>query len=104
MKHSLIAIALIAATAAAAVPYSASAGAIERACNSSDRKAANRSLCGCIQQVADLTLSNTDQRKAAAFFKDPQKAQDTRQSDNRSNEAFWKRYKAFGTSASRYCG
>ena len=104
MKHSLIAIALIAATAAATVPYSASAGAIERACNSSDRKAANRSLCGCIQQVADLTLSNTDQRKAAAFFKDPQKAQDTRQSDNRSNEAFWKRYKAFGTSASRYCG
>lgn len=85
-------------------PVAASAGAVERACLSSDRKAANRNLCGCIQQVADLTLSNSDQRKAAGFFKDPQKAQDIRQSDNRSNEAFWKRYKSFGATASDYCG
>ncbi|NIY77998.1 hypothetical protein HCZ23_00740 [Celeribacter sp. HF31] len=83
---------------------SASAGAIERACMSSDRAANNRALCGCIQQAADLTLSNSDQRQAAKFFKNPQKAQDIRQSDNSSHEAFWRRYKVFGETAAQYCG
>lgn len=82
----------------------ASAGAIERACMKSDRKAANRSLCGCIQQVADATLSNREQRLAASFFKDPHKAQVIRQSDNSANEVFWKKYKAFGQNAQSYCG
>ncbi|MHC0053715.1 hypothetical protein [Actibacterium sp. D379-3] len=81
-----------------------SAGAIERACLSSDRKAASRSLCGCIQQAADLTLDRRDQRMAAKFFKDPHKAQEIRQSDNRSDEAFWLRYRQFGTTAETYCG
>ncbi|PZX12603.1 hypothetical protein [Celeribacter halophilus] len=105
MKKSLMAFATIAATATATLsPMSASAGAIERACLASDRAANNRSLCGCIQQAADLTLSNKDQRQAAKFFKNPQKAQDIRQSDNASHEAFWKRYKTFGETAAQYCG
>lgn len=85
-------------------PLSAQAGAIERACMSSDRAASNRALCGCIQDVADLTLTGSDQRQAAKFFKDPQKAQDIRQSDKSSHESFWKRYKSFGEAASQYCG
>ncbi|GAA3864657.1 hypothetical protein [Celeribacter arenosi] len=85
-------------------PLPATAGAIERACLASGRSGASRPLCGCIQQVADATLSGSEQRRAAKFFKDPQKAQDTRQSDNRSHETFWKRYKAFGNSAAAYCG
>ncbi|MDJ0630863.1 MAG: hypothetical protein QNJ44_21580 [Rhodobacter sp.] len=81
----------------------ANAGMIERACMKSDRKAANRSLCGCIQDVADMTLSRSDQRLAVKFFKDPHMAQEIRQSDHASHEVFWKRYKEFGATAKNYC-
>lgn len=99
MKTLAIAAAMLAFGASVA-----SAGTIERACLGSDRKAANRALCGCIQQVADATLSGSDQRLAAKFFKDPQMAQDIRQSDNQSHEIFWKKYKSFGETAQSYCG
>lgn len=92
------------AAALAALPAMASAGPIERACNASDRPAANRSLCGCIQNVADATLQRREQRQAAKFFRDPQRAQDTRQSDNKGKERFWKRYRAFTNAATRSCG
>ncbi len=78
-------------------------GPISNACNRSDRKASNRQLCGCIQAVANTQLSSSDQSLAASFFPNPQKAQDTRQSDNPRNEAFWKRYKVFASSAERSC-
>jgi hypothetical protein len=105
MKKSLMAFAVAATTATATLsPLPANAGTIERACMASDRAANNHALCGCIQQVADMTLSGKDQRQAAKFFKDPQKAQDIRQSDNRSHEEFWLRYKAFGQAAAQYCG
>lgn len=92
-----------AAVAALMTATTAHGGLIERACIKSDRKAASRNLCGCIQQVADLTLSSSDQRLAATFFKDPHKAQVVRQSDRATHEAFWKRYKAFGQTAQAYC-
>lgn len=98
MKTMAIAAAMVALGATAA-----SAGMIERACVKSERGAAKRSLCGCIQQVADATLSGNDQRLAAQFFKDPHMAQVIRQSDNVSHEVFWKRYKAFGATAQNYC-
>ncbi|MCV2882923.1 hypothetical protein [Actibacterium sp. XHP0104] len=78
------------------------AGTIESACLKSDRKA-SRQLCGCIQEAADLTLTGRDQKVAAAFFRDPHKAQETRQSDRRSDESFWQRYKEFGTTAEVFC-
>jgi hypothetical protein len=53
--------------------------------------------------VADVKLSSLDQTMAAKFFKDPQRAQDTRQSDKRSAEAFWLRYKEFGYLAAKHC-
>lgn len=102
MKTLLI-LAFTAATLAPLAPLPVEAGAIERACNRSDRKAASRALCGCIQNVADQVLSNSDQRLAAKFFKDPQRAQDVRQSNNSSHEVFWKRYKAFGSTAEQTC-
>lgn len=102
MKKIILAMALIALSLPATVEI-AGAGTIERACLKSDRKEANRSLCGCIQRVADVTLTSRDQRQASKFFKDPNKAQEVRQSNNRSNENFWKRYKAFGESASMFC-
>lgn len=81
----------------------ASAQAIERACLSSDREAKSRLLCGCLQQAANLTLATPDQKLAASFYKDPQKAQDIRQSNNRSHERFWNRYKDYAEVATTFC-
>ncbi|MDJ0860314.1 MAG: hypothetical protein QNI90_14780 [Dinoroseobacter sp.] len=83
-------------------PWKAHAGTIEQACLQSDRSG-TRTLCGCIQDVADITLSRSDQRKAAKFFDNPQRAQDVRMSDRRSDERFWDRYQEFGNAARAYC-
>jgi hypothetical protein len=80
-----------------------SAGVIERACKKMDRKAATPSTCRCVQRVANKELSRSDRRKAAKFFKDPHLAQVARQSDNRSTEEFWLRYKSFGKKAGQVC-
>lgn len=85
------------------VQDAAARGTIERACMRSDRTA-SRDLCQCIQRVADQTLTRSDQRKGAKFFAKPHKAQEIRQSDNASNEAFWKKWKAFGNTAEAICG
>ncbi len=80
-----------------------SAGPVESACNRSSRDAANPNLCGCIQQVADMTLDGGDQRRAASFFKDPEKAHKVWMSKSNSDDLFWDRYKAFGAMAEAYC-
>lgn len=80
----------------------AGAGPIERACMASDR-GGNRSLCGCIQQAADMTLSGGDQRRAAKFFRNPEAAHSTWTSQSKSDDAFWERYKSFGQTAEAYC-
>ena len=98
MKRFLFATGLLLAGAAAA-----DAGVIDRACASSERGAGKRALCGCIQQVADVTLDRSDQRMAAKFFRDPHQAQVVRQSDRRDHSAFWQRYKKFGATAEAYC-
>src|SRR5680860_1887847 len=64
-------------------------GPLKNACLASDRKVRSPQLCGCIQAVADRSLSNGDQRRAAKFYSDPQAAQDTRQSSKASDESFW---------------
>ncbi|MGJ8625963.1 MAG: hypothetical protein ACSHXB_03290 [Sulfitobacter sp.] len=78
-------------------------GPIHRACVSANRKAATPSRCGCVQAVADQSLSASDQRRGAKMFKDPHKAQEVRQSDNPSNERFWLAWKAFGQNAAAAC-
>ena len=80
-----------------------SAQTIEQACLKSGRKAASRSLCGCVQKVADMTLSRSDQRKAVKFFADPQEAQNIRASRKARDDAFWERYTTFGEAAQVYC-
>jgi hypothetical protein len=97
-------IALAAAVAALLPAFStaAIAGPIEKACMASDR-GGSRSLCGCIQQAADMTLSGGDQRRAAKFFKDPDAAHATWVSQSSSDDAFWERYKSFGQTAEAYC-
>jgi hypothetical protein len=95
----------LAATCAVVLPLlsaAALAGPIERACMASDR-GGNRSLCGCIQQAADATLTGGDQRRAAKFFSNPERAHATWVSQSASDDAFWDRYKAFGTTAEASC-
>ena len=94
---------LLAAGFLAATTSYIPAGTIETACLQSGRQAASRTLCGCVQDVADLTLSRSDQRKAAKFFHDPQQAQDIRMSKRASDDAFWDRYSTFGEAAQVYC-
>ena len=86
-----------------ALPGVAHAGPVETACNRSDRDAASRSMCACIGQVADQTLRGADQRRAAAFFRDPEKAHKAWMSKRDADDAFWERYKAFGAQAEAYC-
>ncbi len=102
MKKSLV-LAASAAVVAGFCATSASAGPIESACLRSGRDAANRALCGCIQQVADMTLKGSDQRRAAKFFKDPDLAHKTWVSQSAADDAFWERYKSFGAMAEAYC-
>lgn len=87
----------------ASLPAAAHAGPIGNACLKSDRSAATRPLCNCIDNAARSTLNRGDQRMAAKFFKDPHRAQEIRQSDRRSHEVFWKRYKTFLSEAQRRC-
>lgn len=92
---------LAAATVALTAPF-AVAGPISSACNKSERRA-SAALCGCIQQAADATLSRSDQRRAAQFFRDPHKAQEVRMSKSDRDNAFWARYRQFAATAEAYC-
>ena len=100
MKKSYLAGALSAFVLSLATS-AAMAGPIERACNRADK--GNRAVCGCIQQVADMTLSRAEQRRAASFFRDAEKAQAVRMSKRDADNAFWARYKNFATTAEAYC-
>ena len=79
----------------------AMAGPIERACNRADK--GNRAVCGCIQQVADMALRGSDQRRAAKLMKDPDLAHEVWISKRDADDAFWERYKAFGQQVEAYC-
>jgi len=85
-----------------AAPF-VNAGPIEQACRKSDRSASAQT-CSCIQKVANVTLSNADQRKVARFIKEPEKSQDMKRSDTRRDEAFWERFEGFTANVSRQCG
>lgn len=85
------------------IPTMVSANPIETACVRSDRQQATRALCRCIGAVAQSTLTRSEQRRAAAFFRDPQLAQDVRMSKSDRDNAFWARYRAFGAAAEQRC-
>lgn len=102
MKKSVL-LALCVAISIPVFTSFAAAGPVGNACQRSDRKAASRPLCGCIQQVADMTLLGSDQRRVAGFFKDPDKAHQIWMSKSKADDAFWDRYKAFSAQAEAYC-
>ena len=96
MKPALLAAVTILA------PAFAMAGPIDRACQQANR-VANPLLCECIQRVANMTLTGSDQRLAAKFFQDPAKAQEVRSSGLPGHQRFWQRYTAFGDTAEQVC-
>lgn len=79
-------------------------GEVGRACVAGGRGAASPALCSCVQGVADQVLNASEQRRAAAFFDDPDLAQRARTSDGAQDEAFWARYRAFADRAAAICG
>ena len=105
MKHILFLPALLLAFsfAGALAPLPASANPIERACLQSNRPAANRSLCTCIGQAAQRTLTGSQMREGARFFTDPQRAQDVRTSNSRRHEDMWRAWRNFGQTAEAMC-
>ncbi|MGC3938679.1 hypothetical protein ACOTTU_12815 [Roseobacter sp. EG26] len=79
------------------------AGPIASACLIHNRPAASRARCGCIQAVADRTLSQQQQQRSVVFFSDPGQLQDIRQSDAPGNERFWNAWKNFAETAEVQC-
>lgn len=79
-------------------------GDVGRACMEAGRQAATPALCSCVQRSASQTLTAQEQRRAARFFSDPQRAQDTRQSSRPADRTFWQRYRAFVAHAEASCG
>ena len=79
----------VAAVAASSAVFSGAASArpIERACMASDR-GGNRSLCGCIQQAADMPRGGGDRRGPGKFSKTPVPAQKPWMSQSKPAVAF----------------
>ena len=100
-QTSLLAVAFALATTLFAA--TANANPIENACLSSGRSQASGALCRCIGAVAQQTLTRSEQRRAARFFRDPDLAQQVRMSRSEADNVFWARYRAFGDTAEQYC-
>jgi hypothetical protein len=90
--------------AGAILAPAASANPIERACIQSDRPGVSGTVCRCIGAAADMTLSRSDMRTGARFFRDPGRAQEVQLSDTQRNDAFWSRWQRFGETAEALCG
>lgn len=101
MRNVLV---LLAGLALAACGGGGASGPIGSACVRADRDAANPALCSCIQRVANQSLSTADQRRAADFFANPDKAEQVRRSDATRDDQFWDRYRAFASRAEAVCG
>lgn len=79
-------------------------GPISDACLRSDRRARSPALCGCIQAVANQTLTGAEQRRAVGFYRDPHSAQEIRSSTRPADQRFWEAYSAYANRAERVCG
>lgn len=100
---SLPACVLALGVAALLVAVPARANPIERACLASASASGDRTLCSCVGQVAQRTLTGSQMREGARFFTDPERAQDVRQSDRRRHEELWRAWRDFGEAAEATC-
>jgi len=60
-------------------------------------------MCACVGAAADLTLTGRQMRDGARFFRDPQRAQDVRQSSRSTDETLWRAWRNFGETAEAMC-
>ncbi|MEI4486780.1 arginine transporter [Frigidibacter sp. MR17.14] len=100
MRRRLIPLAFLALTAGCG---GGTHGPVNAACLGAGRSAATAASCGCVQRVAHRSLGWGEQRRAARFFKDPDRAEATRMSDAPADKTFWKRYEAFIDRAKASC-
>lgn len=78
-------------------------GLIETSCLRGGRPTADRTLCGCLQRVADAVLPQADQRRGAGFFSEPDKSQEAMMSGSAADKAFWARWELFAATAVKHC-
>ncbi|KIC43806.1 hypothetical protein RA28_19455 [Ruegeria sp. ANG-S4] len=102
MKQFLL-IAFCATSMAAISSAQVEAAQIKRACLASDRSAATRDRCTCIQRVANQALTRSDQKTVAKWFTDPHQAQELKMSKTERDDALWDRYQNFGQMAQAIC-
>lgn len=95
---------LLAGLALAGCGGGGASGTIGAACIRADRSAATPALCSCVQRVANQSLSAADQRRAAEFFANPDRAEQVRRADAQRDKDFWQRYRAFADRAAATCG
>ncbi len=103
MKNLILGASLMAASTLMTSSGVLAAGKIERACLNADRTGATRQLCGCVQDVAEAMLNRSEQKRVAKYFDEPHQTQVLRQSDRRTDERFWEKYKQFGEAVGTYC-
>ncbi len=101
MKKFLLA--ALCAASVTAVANGADAAKIKQACLASDRSAATRDRCSCIQRVANQALTRSDQNTVAKWFTDPHQAQQLKMSQTARDDALWDRYQNFGQMAQAIC-
>ncbi len=82
---------------------STNVGPIAEACLSSGRQSATAQRCGCVQSVANRTLSEDAQIRGAILFEDPDAVQHLRRSNAASDERFWEAWQVYGERAAKLC-
>ena len=78
-------------------------GEVGLACLASGRSDASRALCGCIDRVAQQTLTSREQSTFASYFSDPEALQSMKLDDRPAAERLWARYDAFVDAARATC-
>ena len=91
------------AAVAAPAPLPFARGRMFSACISDGRKSASQKRCGCVQAIANRTLSPAQAHRGVSLWSDPGRLQEIRQSDLASNERFWKAWSEFSAEALRVC-
>lgn len=78
-------------------------GPVGTACKIHNRQVATAQKCGCIQAAADMTLSQSQQQRAARFFAEPELLQQVKLSDTPPDERFWQTWARFAETAELLC-
>lgn len=76
---------------------------VEAACKVTGGPGASVEFCSCMQQVADLSLSLSEQKLAAYFLRNPARASRIGKANPAARKGFWQRFESFNLSTRRHC-